>query len=348
MHGSHRIVLDESGKVLDVEPFVGVADYFCISPGLVDIQMNGFGDVDVASATHDDLKRLNAELRSLGTTSWLGTITTAPLAHLSATLERLQAAYESREITGFTGVHVEGPFLGRSPGAHRVKNIIPADSSWISTVTSVVKMMTLAPEQVGALDAIPQLCAQGICVSLGHSQPTDADFDAAILGGATLVTHLFNAMSGVHHRNEGLALKALVDDRVSVGLIADLVHVQPNAVEVAFRSKGQHKVCMVSDSVGWNSPALSQFGLVATDAVRMPNGTLAGSCISLSAGIRNVVESCSVSLERALRSATSAPADVLSRDDIGRIEVGKISDIIAFDASLTVVGTWVRLSSVGA
>jgi N-acetylglucosamine-6-phosphate deacetylase len=80
----------------------------------------------------------------------------------------------------------------------------------------------------------------------------------------------------------------------------------------------------------------------------MPNGTLAGACVPLAAGVRNVVHSCSVSLERALRAATSAPADVLSRDDIGRIKIGKPSDIVAFDASLTVVGTWVRLPSVGA
>jgi N-acetylglucosamine-6-phosphate deacetylase len=348
MHGPHRLVLDKNGDVTELEPFFGEADFFCISPGLVDIQMNGFGDVDVASASHHDLLRLNAELRSFGTTSWLGTITTAPLVKLSATIDGLQTAYESGEISGLIGVHIEGPFLGSSPGAHQVKNIIPADSSWISTLTSVVKMMTVAPEQLGVREVIAQLRLQGICVALGHSQPTDTDFDAAISAGATLVTHLFNAMSGIHHRKEGLALKALVDDRVSVGLIADLVHVQPNAVELAFRSKGEHNVCMVSDSVGWNSPDVFRFGLVTTDAVRMANGTLAGSCVPLSGGIRNVVESCSVNLERALRSATSAPADVLFRDDIGRIKIGKPCDLVAFDASLTVVGTWVRLSSVGA
>ncbi|MEY3290337.1 MAG: hypothetical protein RLY19_428 [Actinomycetota bacterium] len=348
MHGPHRIVIDAHGNVIEVTPFIGTADYFCISPGLVDLQMNGFGDVDVASASLDDLMRLDDALRVEGTTSWLGTITTAPLAQLSETIARLQAAYDSRDVAGFIGVHVEGPFLGQSPGAHRVKNIVAADSQWISTLTSVVRIMTLAPEQDGVVEAISQLRTQGICVSIGHSQPSDEQYDRAISAGATMVTHLFNAMSGVHHRNEGLALRALIDDTVTIGLIADLVHVQPSALTLAFRSKGEHNVCLVSDSVGWNSPSIAPFGLVATNAVRMPNGTLAGSCVPLAAGVRNVVQSCSVSLERALRASTSAPADVLTRDDLGRIKVGKPCDIVAFDASLTVVSTWVRLPSVGA
>ena len=348
MHGPHRIVINAHGKVLEVTPFIGTADYFCISPGLVDLQMNGFGDVDVASASPDDLGRLDHELRVMGTTSWLGTITTAPLAQLSDTIARLQATYDSRDIAGFIGVHVEGPFLGQSPGAHRVKNIIAADSHWISTLPSVVRIMTLAPEQDGVVEAISQLRTQGICASIGHSQPSDEEYDRAISAGATMVTHLFNAMSGVHHRNEGLALRALTDDMVSVGLIADLVHVQPSALALAFRSKGEHNVCLVSDSVGWNSPAIAPLALVATDAVRMANGTLAGSCVPLAAGVRNVVHACSVSLERALRAATSAPAELLTRDDIGRIKVGKPCDIVAFDASLTIVRTWVRLPSVGA
>jgi N-acetylglucosamine-6-phosphate deacetylase len=348
MHGPHRIVIDAHGTVLEITPFIGTADYFCISPGLVDLQMNGFGVVDVASASPDDLMCLDHELQVMGTTSWLGTITTAPLSQLSETIARLQVAYDSRDVAGLIGVHIEGPFLGQSPGAHRVKNIIAADSEWISTLTSVVRIMTLAPEQDGVLEAISQLRTQGICVSIGHSQPSDEEYDSAISAGATMVTHLFNAMSGVHHRNVGLALRALTDDRVSVGLIADLVHVQPSALALAFRSKGEHNVCLVSDSVGWNSPAISPSGVVATNAVRMPNGTLAGSCVPLAEGVRNVVHSCSVSLERALRAATSAPADVLSRDDLGRIKVGKPGDIVAFDASLTVVRTWVRLPSVGA
>ena len=348
MHGPHRIVVNAHGTLLEIEPFVGTADYFCLSPGLVDIQMNGFDDVDVASASQEDLQRLDEALRVAGTTSWLGTITTAPLAQLSAIIAKLQDAYDTNVIAGFAGVHVEGPFLGQSPGAHRVKNIIAADSQWISTLTSVVRLMTIAPEQAGVIEAVTQMRTQGICVSIGHSQPSDEEYDMAISAGAAMVTHLFNAMSGVHHRNAGLALRALTDDRVTVGLIADLVHVQPSALALAFRSKGEHNVCLVSDSVGWNSPAIAPFGLVATDAVRMPNGTLAGACVPLAAGVRNVVHSCSVSLERALRAATSAPADVLSRDDIGRIKIGKPSDIVAFDASLTVVGTWVRLPSVGA
>lgn len=348
MHGPQRVMFDERGKVTDVVHFDGVAEYFCVSPGLVDIQMNGFDDVDVASATAVDLSRMDSVLSALGTTSWLATIVTAPLRVLSKVTARLQQSFDQQTVPGFLGVHIEGPFLGGSPGAHRVKDIVPIDVDWLSTLSSVVRMMTIAPEQPNVRDAIARLHEQGIVASLGHCQPSQAQFDDAVTAGASMVTHLFNAMSGVHHREPGMALWALTDDRVAVGLIADLVHVQVDALSLAFRAKGNSGICLVSDSVGWKSPAMNNVQVSTTDAVRLANGTLAGSCTPLAQCVQNVVHSCGVSLERALRAATSVPADLIGSSDIGRIRVGFAADIIAFDASLTVVDTWRRLPSVGA
>ena len=348
MHGPRKLVLDDVGKVLEIEAFSGEADHFCLSPGLVDIQMNGFAHVDVASADEHQLLEMDAALSMLGTTSWLGTIVTAPLQVLSSVAARLQQHFDDGRIRGFMGVHIEGPFLGRSPGAHRVRDIVSFDTEWIASLPSVVRLMTIAPEQPDALAGIEQLVSQGIVVSLGHCQPSDKEFDDAVAAGATMATHLFNAMSGVHHRDEVMALRALTDDRIQVGLIADLVHVQPRAVTLAFRAKGDTNVCLVSDSVGWLSPAMANQGITVTDAVRLANGTLAGSSTPLSECVRNVVYSCGVSLERALRAATSSPADVIGSPTVGRVREGLPCDLVAWDSSLTVVDTWRRLPSVGA
>lgn len=348
LHGSTQLTLDDSGTLTGVEEISGPVDYFCVSPGFVDIQMNGFGLFNVAESSIEELQVLGNSLAELGTTSWLGTIVTASLPVLTDTVSRLLQAFETRDIVGFVGVHIEGPFLGKSPGAHRVRDIVATDLEWINALPSMVRLVTIAPEQVGALQGIQNLCASGRVVSLGHSQPSDAEYAEAIAAGASLVTHLFNGMSGVHHREGGLALHALVDDRVSVSLIADLVHVRPEIISLVFRSKRRGNVCLVSDSVGWESPSAMRNGVTATDAVRLPNGTLAGASTPLAECVRNVVRTCDVSLESALTAATSTPADILQNGEIGRIAIGRRNDMIALNSSLTVVNTWLRLPSVGA
>ena len=348
MRGPSQLTFDDDGSLLDIVAFAGTPQYFCLAPGFVDIQMNGYRGINVAESSVDELKSLGATLAALGTTSWLGTIVTAPLSVLSETVSKLQRAFARQIVPGFCGVHIEGPFLGKSPGAHRVKHIVPTDLDWITELPPVVRLATIAPEQVEALQGIKYLCAKGIVVSLGHSQPSDHEYDSAIAAGASLVTHIFNGMSGVHHRSGGLALRSLTDDRVCVSLIADLVHVRPDIVSLVFRSKSERNVCLVSDSVAWESPSALRNEVTISDAVRLPDGTLAGSSTSLGQCVRNVVQHCGVSLELALRAATSNPADLLQNGNIGRILAGRVNDIIALDSSLTVMDHWVRLPSVGA
>lgn len=343
--GPHRIVF-EDGVVSSLEPFVGDADHYLISPGLVDIQMNGFESVDVARATPDELRLLGARLESLGTTSWLATITTAPLTDLSESIDRITTAMQSGAIAGCVGLHVEGPFLGQAPGAHRPDWIIPFDGEWVSQLPTSVRLMTIAAEQHDIDIAVQSLCERNIAVSIGHSRPTDAQWTSARSAGASLVTHLFNGMSGVHHRETGLALHALVDDGVYSGVIGDMVHVSPQAVALAFRSKGSERICLVSDSVGWLTPWATKREVSLKDgAPRMPDGTLAGSSTSLSECVRRVVQDAHIPLEDALRSATSTPAKAVGLHDVGVVAVGQAADLVTFDDSLHVVRTRSRLVS---
>lgn len=348
LHGPVRLVVENS-QLVSVEPTTKTPDYFLVSPGLVDLQMNGYGENDVSDADHKTFIALDNELARLGTTSWCATVVTSPLAQLSSLLQRLQELWITRDIQGFLGVHVEGPFLGDAPGAHRPEWIVPFDMQWMSELPTSVSLMTVGAEQDLVTEAISILKNKGIVVSIGHSRPTSEQFNEALIAGASMVTHLFNGMSGVHHRDTGLALMALTDIRVTPGLIGDLVHVSKEAISLTYRARSQDGVCLVSDSIAWASRRARSRGIEVTGgAAHLPGGTLAGSCTPLSECVARVVKQCGVPLIEALRSATSVPADLVGNSGIGRAQTGNVVDLIAFDDSLHVVNTWRRLPSVRA
>jgi N-acetylglucosamine-6-phosphate deacetylase len=345
LHGPTCITVND-GLVTSVEPHSGHAEFHLISPGYVDLQMNGFDKWDVSVSDATELRELDECLSQHGTTSWLGTIVTAPLDRLNESLERLNKCFTAQTVPGFIGVHIEGPFLGQSPGAHNPNWIVPVELEWLTKLPSSVRLVTLAGEQGDAARAIQVLNESGIVASLGHSQPTRAEFLACVDAGASMVTHLFNGMSGVHHRNDGLALMALTTDSLKAGLIADLVHTSPEAINLAFRAKGDNGIVLVSDSVAWKSEWAQKRGVAIVDgSPRLPDRTLAGSSTPLSQCVANAVRLAGVPLSQALRAATSTPADLLRSHSIGRITVGRSADVIALDDELSVVRTWRRLPS---
>lgn len=345
LHGPRRLVLSDNGIVESIDEHVGVSEYPLVCPGFVDIQMNGFENVQVANASTEDLTRLDQWLLERGTTSWLGTIVTAPLEKMSASLVSLHESFQLGQVPGFAGIHVEGPFLGAAPGAHPVRHIIACDSDWLSRLVPSVRLVTVAPEQIDVIPAVRLLRERNITVSLGHSRPTKIQFENAVNAGATMVTHLFNGMSGVHHRDPGLAMWALNDERVSCGLIADGVHVHADAMALAFRAAGA-RICLVSDSVSWETSSGPRPGVeIRNGAPRLLDDTLAGSCTPLVECVQRVVRECGVSLESALASATSIPADLVGLSEIGRIRRGQMADLLALDTDLSVLKAWRRLPS---
>jgi len=336
LHPSSRITV-EDGVVSAIESCDGPVDHYLVSPGLIDLQMNGYQSVDVATADPTSFETLDSLLLSSGTTSWLGTIVTAPLDRLSSTIANLNDIVSSTD-TGCVGLHLEGPFLGHAPGAHRPDWIIPFHAEWAESLPSVVKLITVAPEQEGVLDNIANMVMRGVVVSLGHTRSNFEQWDLAVSAGARMVTHLFNGMSGVHHRDDGVALAALTDSRVVCGLIADLVHVSPRAVKLAFSSKGGEGVCLVSDSVAWESVWAQRRGVEVIDgAPRLTDGTLAGSSTPLAVCVRSAIKHCGISLVDALTAATATPATMLGYPQMGRIAVGQRADLVMFNEELTVV-----------
>jgi N-acetylglucosamine-6-phosphate deacetylase len=300
-----------SGECADLEDALLV-------PGFLDVQVNGADDVDFASASVEDIVRAVDTMVARGTTGVLCTLCSAPLGEYDTMLQRLAEARAKRPDT-ILGVHLEGPFLGGAPGAHPRELILPADLLFLTHLCDaygdLIRVVTLAPEVDRGGYATRFLTDHGIVVALGHST---IDFDGALAAagaGARLVTHLFNGMGPLHHRMPGLPGAALTDARLVPSLIADFVHVHPAVVKITLDLRPD--AVLVTDAV-------------RADQTRLPDGTLAGSTLTMDQALRNV---CSLDYPpaRAVRYATGNPARVLGIADRGRIAAGARADIIALD-----------------
>lgn len=343
--GPARVIVDDDGMIGAIEPLASTptGEETWLVPGFVDLQVNGIDDVDVATADGTDWDRLDSLVSAQGVTTWCPTLVSMPLDRYDAPLHRIAAAMRRPHSSrpSIAGVHLEGPFLGDAPGAHPRRHLIPADSDWIDALPAHVALMTVAPEREGVLAAIEHLVGRGICVAIGHTRCTESEFDTAVASGASLVTHVFNGMSGVHHREPGVAAFALTSDDTRCSLIADGVHVSPRVIRLTFTALGADRAVLVTDAVAWRAGTVSGIGIEFRDgAPRLPDGTLAGSALTMDAAIRHCVLA-GVPLEHAVRAASTNPAAVLGLDDRGRIEAGCRADLVALTTDLRVASTWV-------
>jgi N-acetylglucosamine-6-phosphate deacetylase len=311
-----------------------------LAPGLIDLQVNGVDDVDFFSADPDCWRRAGRSQLEEGVTAYCPTFVTAPLDEYGAALGRARAARavaDEQSLPTIVGVHLEGPFLGGAPGAHPVALVRPADCEWLRALITafprVVTMVTLAPEADLGLAATRLLAENGVVVALGHSTASYDVARAAADAGARVVTHLFNGMGPLHHRDPGLAGAALDDERLTPTLIPDLVHVHPSALRLAIHRK--HNVGLVTDRVATEGLRVTEDG-----AAHLADGTLAGSTLSMQRAVHNTV-ALGIPVERAVEMATAIPADVLGLADRGRIAPGMRADLVALDPeSLAARAVW--------
>jgi N-acetylglucosamine-6-phosphate deacetylase len=344
-HGPTEIHLQD-GFIHKVMPYEGIAEFSLVAPGFLDVQMNGFESIDVSDCSIEDLIILDQSLLSHGTTHWLATVITAPLDRLEKRIAFLDEACRSGRVPGLLGIHIEGPFLGRAPGAHRTDWIVPIDLNWIDRLPESVRLVTIAAEQPLSSHATEVLTQRGVAVSMGHSRPTMSEMESMVEAGASMVTHLFNGMSGVHHREAGMALRALVDSRITTGLIADMSHVSSDAVALAFAAKGGRGVCLVSDTVAWDSERAQRRGIKIVDgSPQLMDGTLAGSCTPLSQCVKKSVHDAGVAIGEVLLAATVTPSQVIHQPLISQICEGAPVNLLAMDDALCVVGAWRALVS---
>jgi N-acetylglucosamine-6-phosphate deacetylase len=324
-----------------------------LAPGFVDLQVNGVGGVDFASATPGEIGGALARLAARGCTACLPALVTAPLESYEPALARLaaaRAAADAAETGGdppraaTVGVHLEGPFLGAARGAHPAGLIRPADAGWITDLCDrfddLVALVTLAPEADPGLAVTRALAGRFVVVALGHSVAAYEDARAAADAGASMVTHVFNGMGPLHHRAPGLAGAALDDPRLRPSVIADLVHVHPAVLRLVCTVRPD--AVLVTDAVAVDAGKVGPVSVELRDgAPRLADGTLAGSTLTLDRAVRNVV-ALGIAPEQAIAMASANPARALGLADRGRLAVGARADLVALDReSLTVRSVWI-------
>jgi len=309
-------------------------------PGFIDLQVNGFGGVDFLDADAAGYLRAGEALLETGVTAYLPTLITSPEETLLAALAEVPAGEAHPHILG---VHLEGPFLSpRRLGTHVGSARRDPDLALLERLLDggPVRLMTLAPELPGASELIARLLERGVTVSLGHSDATAEQAEAAFDQGVGTVTHLFNAMRPFKHRDPGIVGAALARDDVIVQLILDGVHLAPETVKVAWRA-APGRVALVTDAItaaGASEGAYSfgSFDVQVRDGtVRGPDGVLAGSVLTMIDAVRNFHE-LGVPLAGAVEAATAVPARTLGLTDLGRLDVGLPADLLVIDDAVTI------------
>lgn len=311
-----------------------------VLPGFIDIHVHGGGGRDTMEGG-DAAREMSRRHVRHGTTSMLATTMTAPLEDIRNALTALGPLCRERDPQGarVLGVHLEGPYI--NPGKLGAQPDFAKDAS-LAEVRALnelapIKLITLAPELPGMLELIPLLIAGGFRVQIGHTAGTYEDGVAALQQGARGFTHLFNAMSGLHHREPGMVGAALAHARYAE-IIPDLLHVHPGAIRVAMRSIP----CMfcVTDSTAAAGMPDGEYSLgrhkvtKCMGGVRLPDGTLAGSTLTMDQALRNLVFQLGLEIEDASRRVSANAAEYMGLDDRGQLVVGAWADLVVMDREL--------------
>lgn len=351
----------EDGKILRVgkdlprkeeDLAVDCAGSYTVVPGFVDVHIHGCAGADTCDATREALEAMAAFLLAHGVTSFCPTTMTTSRETIQAALLAAKDMMDHPMEGGarVVGVNMEGPFIAKErKGAQKEEDILPPDfplfHQFYEESGGIVRLVDVAPEQPGGLDFVEkasQLCT----VSIAH---TTADYDqakAAFDKGVTHATHLFNAMSGLHHRKPGVVGAVFDDSRVRGELICDGFHIHPAVLRAAFRLLGD-RALIVSDSMRANGmlegEAFDLGGQMVTvhqGKALLPDGTIAGSVTNLHQEIKNLV-SFGVPFEQAVKAATLVPARAIGLDgEIGSIAPGKRADLVVLDENLDIAAVY--------
>ena len=317
-----------------------------LCPGFIDLQINGAFGADIGTDP-ETIRTLVALLPATGVTSFLPTLISSPPERYEGFFAALEegAAEEGARVLG---AHLEGPFLApERKGAHDPANLRPVDLGFLRELLRLgkVRLMTLAPELKNSLEAIDLLLEEGAVASVGHTEATYEEIARAADAGLRLGTHLYNAMRPLAHREPGTVGALLTQDRIRTGIIADGVHVHEAAIRLAHRAKGSEGLVLVTDAMEAAGMHPGDYELggrkvrLEDGAVRLPDGTLAGSALTMDEAVRNAVRFLGVPLAQAVRMAAETPAAAMILDGKGRIAVGCDADLVLLDEEGTVLQT---------
>lgn len=341
---------------LEADEMVDGSGMFLI-PGFVDIHVHGGGGFDFNSGDAEQVQRASLFHARSGTTSLLATTLTASPDELEKAVQTIASVIErGSEGADIVGIHLEGPFINAiRAGAQNpsyIRSFTWAEMDrYLELSKGHLRLITLAPEIPGTMEAIPTLVKKGMTVSIGHSDATFKEVEKAVNLGARHITHLFNGMSPLHHREPGVAGAALMMDELSVELIADGHHVAKELVEFVFRTKTLNNVVLITDAVPLTGlPAGENYKLgglacyLRDGQIRLiESDALAGSSLTMDTVLRNVLAFTKHRLEEILPALTINPARQIGlAHRKGSIEVGKDADLVLLDDHFQVQATYVK------
>ncbi|EEK82348.1 N-acetylglucosamine-6-phosphate deacetylase [Bacillus cereus ATCC 4342] len=330
----NETVLDAAGKI--------------VIPGMIDVHIHGGYDIDAMDANSDGLVTLGKEMLKEGVTTYFPTtMTQAPEAIEAA----LHAAKEAKEKGAhFEYIHLEGPYVSKKrAGAQPLEHIVPANieqfKQWQEASGNLIKLVTYAPEEEGALEFEQYLAETGVVGTMGHTDAIDAQLKNRNI---THATHLYNQMRGLHHREPGVVGHVLLNPDVMVEVITDGIHIHPDMVKLAYKLKGPKKVSVITDAMRAKGLEDGLYELggqpvhVKDGSARLEDGTLAGSILKMDQAFRNVIEFTGCSIEDAVLMTSVNQAEEFGLNNKGALAVGKDADFVVMNGDLHVYDT-VRL-----
>jgi len=348
---NNRSLVVSGGKIVSLEQMDAAAAVesidaagLIIAPGFIDLHVHGADGADILDCDPGSLQRIAGYHGRHGTTAMLATVAPSTLERMALALET--AARHTTSATGASiiGANLEGPFLNRShSGALGIPFLREPDKHEMNELLAAgqgkVRMVSLVPELTGALEVMELLSSCGVIPSLGHSGATFTQTINAARAGLKHITHIFNAMAPIHHREPGPAGAALVSPELSVEVIADGIHVHPAMLQLLWHIKGDRLV-LVSDAIAAAGlpDGRYRFGgqeiVVKGSRAEIPGGRLAGSTITMLDAVRNMVKIAGLKLPQAVRLASANPAAVLGLQKKGRLAPGYDADLVLLDTNL--------------
>lgn len=344
----------ENGKISSFEDendLLSLDDKLIVVPGFIDEHIHGANGSDVMYATDKDLSNIAKSITKDGVTSFMPTTMSMDISSIKKALNVI-GNYSNEEGANVIGAHVEGPFISKKYcGAQDPKNIIKSNlgilKDLIDSSNKKIKIITIAPEET-TLEVMEYLKDNNILINAGHSDASAMQAVEAFKNGVTCLTHTYNAMRGIHHRDIGLLGEGLIHDEIYAELIADLHHVSGEAIKFLYRNKSSNKIILITDSMEarFLPNGIYELGgqkvYVKDGVAALENGTLAGSVLHMNEGIKNVKDVLGISLIEAIDMATKNVANHLGLTNKGGIAIGKDADLTIIDENLNVYMTIVN------
>ncbi|PAD24964.1 N-acetylglucosamine-6-phosphate deacetylase [Niallia circulans] len=315
-------------------------------PGFIDIHIHGANNADAMDASQQALEIMAETLPKEGTTSFLATTMTQEVESIENALTSIAQYVETADQSGkaeIIGIHLEGPFISeKRVGAQPVQSVkkpnVELFKKWQTLSNNQIKLVTMAPEEDENFELVRYLKAENIVPSIGHSDAVYEQVLSSIQAGVNHVTHLFNGMRGLHHRDPGVAGAALLHSELMAEMIVDGVHIHPEIVKLAFLQKGADHIILITDSMRakWLADGISSLGgqkvIVRDGKALLENGSLAGSTLKMKDAINNMMNFTGCSLQDVVKMASYNPAKQIGvLDKKGSIAKGKDADLVVLD-----------------